>query len=237
MNLNSRITGKYMLVLIGIGLMALIAYKVKQSRDAEALRFQSEVSLQTVKPTAEEAFKWALWKAEGQYYSFDVVSTNVVESPEDVRYSGQKRAGEDAMDRRMFGAAYDAMSEGDSFTRRETNYTCNLVVTHTKPKPEHRQSKFFSNDGNVIEPFLDRPPVDMLVGGIVGMLERKYSRFELVATNFYKVNRIEGGRLMKQVPDSVGPMYMWDTEERKKFYVTPTWIVVVEARNLTAKGN
>ena len=198
-------------------------------------RGTAEVSLQTIKRTAEEAFKWAMWEAKGQYYSFDVLITNVVESANDVRYSGQKRAGEDAMDRHMFGAAYDAWSQGDVFIRRETNYTCNLVITHTKPKPDHERSEFFSKEEKVIERFVKRPPVDMLAREIVGMLRQQYSHFELVGTNFYKVNRIVGGQLMKPVPGSVGPLYVWDTMERERFYVTPTWVVVVEARRLKRK--
>ena len=180
-----------------VALIVLIGYKVSEARKAEAQRFESQVSLQGTMPTREESLKWTLWDAKAKYYSFDLVSTNLTETAEKHTYTGQKRGGaaEDAMDRQMFGAAYDAWSRGDSFSRMETNWVCDLVITHTKPKPESDLSTLVKAECSAEKDPYSAPGILML--SATGQAYRKYSHYEIVQKEAYKVNRVVGGRPTK----------------------------------------
>jgi hypothetical protein len=222
-NLNPKLTGKHFLYVGAIGLIVLAGYKVVESRKAEAERFQQQITVQVQAPTAEESVKWAIWDAKTKYYSFDMVSTNVTEIAESKTYRGKKQGGaaEVAEEKRMFGAAYDAWSSGDSFTRLETTYTCDLVITHTKPKPASATTIVVKAD---MQGALDTNHLQAAIR--IQLLEHKKSN--VLREEIYQVNRTVYGQLMKRVNSPNGIAYVWDTDERNKRSVEPTWVLVQE---------
>lgn len=233
MNPNPKLTGKHFLVAGAIGVVALIGYKIVQDRKAEAERFQQQMTIESKMPTAEESIRWAIWDAKTKYYTFDIVSTNVNELAEKQTYHGTKQGGaaEDAEDRQEFGAAYDAYSAGDSFTRTETNYVCDLIITHTKPKPESEISKLFIAEmtGDV-----DTNHLEAQIR--IQLMDYDYDDCKILNEEVYQVNRNVFGELMKPVNGPSGIAYVWDTEERDKIHVEPTWVLIEEVANLKPKN-
>ena len=230
--LNPKLTLTHFLIMGAAGLVVLIGYKVVKSGKAEAERFQQQITVQAKMPTAEESIKWAIWDARTKYHSFDIVSTNVTTVTESETYRGEKPGGaaEVAQEKRMFGAAYDAWSKGDSFTRQETSYMCDLVITHTKPKPANQISILVSAamEG-------EKPDTNHLEVAAQLLHLQKYSDYKVLRQEVYRVNRTVGGRLMKPVNTERGQMYVWDTEERNKTYVKPKWVLIQEVGNLKCK--
>jgi hypothetical protein len=240
MNLNPQIKAKHLISVAAVALVVLIGYKAfsgfVQNKRAEAERFQQQVTVQATMPTADEAVKLAILEAKSKFGIFEIVSTNVAPVAEKTTYRGQKRGGaaEDALDRRMFGAAYDTWSSGDSFTRLETNWVCDLIVTHTKPKPSSAMSVLVKSECSAVQ-YSNEPP-GLLFFDVSSRLDRQYSRYEIVHKEYYKVERVVGGRLMKPVNTESGLAYVWDTEERNKYYTEPTWVLVVVASKLKPKN-
>jgi len=207
-------------------------------------QLQKQITVQGKMPTAEESVKWAIWEARTKYVSFDIVSTNVTELAEKQTYRGEKQGGaaEVAEEKRQFGASYDAWSTGDSFARLETNYLCNLVVTHAKAKRESEASMlvtaemeegtpgtnpYFSSNGG--------PDTNHLRTVAYLLNLQNYADYKVLREEVYRVNRNVGGRLMKPVNTANGLAYVWDTEERNKTYVRPTWVLIEEVGNLKPK--
>jgi hypothetical protein len=220
---------------VGSILLCLFSSWVVVLNNTRQERFTAQETVQGTMPTREEAVKWTVRDLKTKYYSFDIVSTNLTETTETHTYSGQKRGGaaEDAMDRRMFGAAYNAWARGDSFSRMETNWTCDLVITHTKRKYGSNVSTLVRAECSAAQSS-DTPP-GLLLLDATSQLNAKYAQYEIGQKDCYKVNRIVGGRLMKPVNTGGGIAYVWDTEEREKFYVEPTWVLIVEASKLKPK--
>ena len=203
--------------------------KEEAQQKAEPEPPAQDAAVEYTMPTPDEAVKLALWSVRTKFSSFDVVKTNLTETVQDQTYSGQKRGGtaEDAADRRMFGAAYNAASAGDSFTRRETNWVCSLSIIHARPKPNNQVSTLVAVD------MVGNSPKE---GGLMliaeAKLKKQYSDFTIVRKELYKVDRVVGGDIMKRVNTADGIGYVWNTEEMNKYYVKPVWVLVWEAGNL-----
>jgi len=189
-----------------------------------------QITVESRMPTAEEAVKRAIWEAGTKYKSFDVLSTNVTELDERHTYRGEKRGGdaEVTVEKQVFGASYDAWSKGDSFSRMETNYLCNLIITHIKPKPKKDISTLIITDWEAEPGDKDAPP-ELRQRAMMQLL--KYSHSKVVREETYKVNRIVGGEVMKCI-DRVNQVYVWNTEERNTYHVQPTWVIYLEVSNL-----
>ncbi|HEV7924714.1 MAG TPA: hypothetical protein VGR14_05125 [Verrucomicrobiae bacterium] len=231
-NLNPDLTIKHFLAFGAVGLVVLIGYRIVQSRKTDAEHFQQQMTVQAKMPTADEAVKWAIWDAKTKYYSFDVLSTNITELREKHTYRGEKQGGaaEVEAERRQFGAAYDAWSQGDSFTRTETSYECELTITHTKPKPDSEHSILITAEmeGNL-------PDTNHLETTAYLLHLQEYSDYKILREEVYQVNRTVWGQLMKAVNTANGIAYVWDTEERTKTYLRPTWVIIQEVGNLKSK--
>lgn len=230
--LNAELTGKHFAALGAIGLILLVGYKVVQSRKAEAELLQRQITIHAKMPTPDEAVKWAVWDAKTKYYSFDIMSTNVAQTVETHTFSGIKRGGaaEVAEEKQMFGAAYDAYSKGDSFTRQETNFACDLVITHAKPKPDSEVSMLVTS-----EMLGDTPDTNHLHVDIHLNLEIKYASYDVLKSEVYRANRTVWGRMMKPVNTESGIAYEWDTENRDKNRIESAWVMIEEVGNLKPK--
>ncbi|HRT06902.1 MAG TPA: hypothetical protein P5038_00445 [Candidatus Paceibacterota bacterium] len=133
--MNPKITGKHWLIAAIVAVVVLIGWRVAEARKAAAKIYNSEFVIHAEMPTADEAVQWAFMEANAQYYAFEPVATNVTFAPIEKAFRGQYDSDRERANSRTFGSAYDS---SDSFKRAETNWTCDLTITHAKPKPPHK---------------------------------------------------------------------------------------------------
>lgn len=144
---------------------------------------------------------------------------------------GQYDADRERANSRTFGSAYDS---SDSFKRAETNWTCDLTITHAKPKPPHKVSRFLWDDED-LEAGTPEGPDGRLKSLVELKAEKKFSKFEIIRSGHYKAERVRYGELMQAVNTGKGVGYVWNTDERDKSATKPAWVYFIEVGNVTEK--
>ena len=224
------------IIMAAIGLVVFVVIEIVQSQKEAAQIYNSEIIVKKEMPTAEECVRWAFLEAETKYYSFEPVHTNITFAPKEVTYGGKYDADRERENEQTFGSAYDG---SDSFTRTETNWVCELTITHSKPKPASKITRIFRTihdvDGNGRGEGAEPDPKDWEQLLKLDELDPKYSSYEIIKTDYYKVARVVGGNLMKPVNTERGIGYVWDTENYDKFSTKNLWVFYAEVGSLTKK--
>lgn len=216
---------------VAIAVIGLVILGAVQTHEKETQRFNSDVTVEGKMPTKNEAIKWALLTANSKYSTFGIVSTNLTQVAEDHTWILDRGIVQDTIDMQAFGAAYGAIDAGKRFTRTETNWVCDLTVTHTKLKPDSEVSTLFT-DWTTKD-----ASEDDLLSELKSKLDNKYTSYDVVKKYYYQVDRPVGGQVT-QLEDTWGEGNtvvkgrFWDYKERDKWYIKPTRVLIVEVKHL-----